>query len=50
MNDSTWMVNIVPRFAKDEAVTDIPWTNMPLRPRIKKDPLGAALIIGYARG
>ena len=47
MNDCIWMANNVPRFAKDEKATDIPWTNMPLRPRIKKDPLGTALIIGY---
>jgi beta-apo-4'-carotenal oxygenase len=48
MNDCIWMANNVPRFAKDEAATDIPWTNVPLRPRIKKEPLGAVLIIGYA--
>jgi beta-apo-4'-carotenal oxygenase len=48
MNDCIWMANNVPRFAKDEAVRDIPWTNVPLRPRTKKDPLGTVLIIGYA--
>ncbi|CAE7179597.1 hypothetical protein PTNB73_03569 [Pyrenophora teres f. teres] len=46
MNDCIWMANNVHRFAKDEKATDIPWTNMPLRPHIKKDPLGTALIIG----
>ncbi|KAF1836545.1 aldehyde dehydrogenase [Decorospora gaudefroyi] len=46
MNDCIWMANNLPRFAKDEAATDIPWTNKPLRPRIRKDPLGAVLIIG----
>ncbi|CAN9146943.1 unnamed protein product [Alternaria alternata] len=46
MNDCIWMANNVPRFAKDEKATDIPWTNMPLSPRIKKDPLGTVLIIG----
>ncbi|RMZ67578.1 fatty aldehyde dehydrogenase [Pyrenophora seminiperda CCB06] len=46
MNDCIWMADNVRRFAKDEKATDIGWTNMPLRPRIKKDPLGTALIIG----
>ena len=46
MNDCVWMANNIDRFAKDEKATDIPWTNMPLSPRIKKDPLGTVLIIG----
>ena len=48
MNDCIWMADRVRQFAKDEPAPDIPWTNKPLRPRIKKDPLGTALIIGYA--
>ncbi|EMD70199.1 hypothetical protein COCSADRAFT_32828 [Bipolaris sorokiniana ND90Pr] len=46
MNDCIWMADRVRQFAKDEPAPDIPWTNKPLRPRIKKDPLGTALIIG----
>jgi beta-apo-4'-carotenal oxygenase len=48
MNDCIWMADNLPRFVKDEKVSDIGWTDMPLRPRIRKDPLGTALIIGYA--
>ncbi|KAF2133735.1 aldehyde dehydrogenase [Dothidotthia symphoricarpi CBS 119687] len=46
MNDCVWMANNLPRFAKDETPTDIPLTNKLMGPRIRKDPLGTALIIG----
>ena len=48
MNDCVWMANNLPRFAKDEKPADIPFTNKFMGPRIRKDPLGAVLIIGYA--
>lgn len=46
MNDCVWMANNLPRFAKDETPADIPFTNKFVGPRIRKDPLGTALIIG----
>jgi beta-apo-4'-carotenal oxygenase len=49
MNDCVWMANNLPRFAKDEKPSDIPFTNKFVGPRIRKDPLGTALIIGYVR-
>lgn len=45
-NDCIWMANNLPRFAKDEKAEDISLTNKFLAPRIRKDPLGAALVIG----
>ncbi|KZM24096.1 aldehyde dehydrogenase [NAD(P)+] [Ascochyta rabiei] len=46
MNDCVWMANNVERFAKDEKPADIAFTNKFVGPRIRKDPLGTALIIG----
>jgi len=46
MNDCVWMANKLPEFAKDETPSDIAFTNKFVGPRIKKDPLGTALIIG----
>lgn len=46
MNDCVWMANNLTRFAKDEKATDIPFTNKLMGPRIRKEPLGTALIIG----
>ena len=46
MNDCVWMANNVERFAKDEKPGDIAFTNKFMGPRIRKDPLGAVLIIG----
>ncbi|OAL45713.1 aldehyde dehydrogenase [Pyrenochaeta sp. DS3sAY3a] len=46
MNDAVWMAQNLPRFAKDEKPEDIPFTNKFMGPRIRKDPLGTALIIG----
>ena len=46
MNDCVWMANNVERFAKDEKPSDIAFTNKFMGPRIRKDPLGTALIIG----
>ncbi|KAJ4373076.1 Hexadecenal dehydrogenase [Neocucurbitaria cava] len=46
MNDCVFMANNLKRFAKDEKPQDIPMTNMLMGPRIRKDPLGTALIIG----
>ncbi|KAF2794016.1 aldehyde dehydrogenase [Melanomma pulvis-pyrius CBS 109.77] len=46
MNDIVFMSNNLARFAKDEAPEDIAFTNKLFGPRIVKDPLGTALIIG----
>lgn len=46
MNDCIWMANNLTRFAKDETPPDIAFTQKFVGPRIRKDPLGAALIIG----
>ncbi|KAF2998274.1 hypothetical protein E8E13_006805 [Curvularia kusanoi] len=46
MNDAVWMANNLDRFAKDEKPADIAFTNRFVGPRIRKDPLGAVLIIG----
>ena len=45
-NDCIFMADNLPRFAKDETPADIPFTNRFVSPRIRKDPLGTALIIG----
>lgn len=46
LNDVLFMSKNLERFMRDEKPEDIELTNMPLRPRIRKDPLGAVLIIG----
>ncbi len=47
-NDVVFVCNKLKGWAKDEKAPDIPLTNMALSPRIRKDPLGCVLIIGYA--
>jgi beta-apo-4'-carotenal oxygenase len=46
MNDCIFMANKLPQFAQDETPADISFTNRFVSPRIRKDPLGTALIIG----
>lgn len=46
VNDILFMSKNLERFMQDEKAEDISLTNMPLRPKIRKDPLGAVLIIG----
>lgn len=48
LNDIIFMQKNLARFAKDEKPEDISLQNKLFGPRIRKDPLGAALIIGYA--
>ena len=48
-NDIIFMQNNLEKWVKDEAAPDIPLMNKLASPRIRKDPLGAVLIIGYAR-
>ncbi|KAL5422853.1 hypothetical protein PMIN04_004368 [Paraphaeosphaeria minitans] len=46
MNDIVFMQNNLPRWAKEEKAEDINLTNKLMGPRIRKDPLGAVLVIG----
>lgn len=46
-NDAIFVCNSLESWAKDEKAPDIAWTNVALRPKIRKDPLGCCLIIGY---
>ena len=46
MNDCIFMQNNLAKWAADEAAPDIPLTNKFLGPKIRKDPMGAVLIIG----
>jgi beta-apo-4'-carotenal oxygenase len=47
MNDIIFMSNNLARFAKDESPPDVALTNKLFSPKIRKDPLGTVLIIGY---
>ncbi|TKA30767.1 hypothetical protein B0A50_02487 [Salinomyces thailandicus] len=46
LNDILFMCKNLERFAKDEKAEDMDLTNSFMRPTIRKDPLGAVLIIG----
>ncbi|KAF1950616.1 aldehyde dehydrogenase [Byssothecium circinans] len=46
MNDCVFMQKNLARFAADESAPDIALTNKFFGPKIRKDPLGAVLIIG----
>ncbi|KAJ4299479.1 Hexadecenal dehydrogenase [Kalmusia sp. IMI 367209] len=46
MNDIVFMQKNLYRWAKDEKAEDIPLANKLMGPRIRKDPLGAVLVIG----
>lgn len=46
-NDVIFVCNNLKSWAKDEKVPDVALTNKPLSPRVRKDPLGCCLIIGY---
>ncbi len=46
LNDIVFMSKNVERFMKDESAEDIDLTNKFLSPKIRKDPLGAVLVIG----
>ena len=47
MNDIVFMSKNLARFAKDEKAEDIAFTNKFFGPKIRKDPLGTVLVIGY---
>ncbi|KAI7304029.1 hypothetical protein KC315_g15358, partial [Hortaea werneckii] len=46
LNDILFMCKNLERFAKDEKAEDTNFMNSFMRPTIRKDPLGAVLIIG----
>lgn len=45
-NDIILVNNSLKAWAKDETAPDIPLSNKLVNPKIRKDPLGAVLIIG----
>ncbi|TEA14027.1 Beta-apo-4'-carotenal oxygenase [Colletotrichum sidae] len=45
-NDCLYMIKNLEKFAKDESCEDVPLTYAALKPRIRKEPLGMALVIG----
>ena len=47
MNDIVFVSKNLAKWAKDEAAPDINLMNKLLSPRIRKEPLGCVLIIGY---
>ena len=47
MNDIVFMSNNLVKFAQDESPPDMAFTNKLFGPKIRKDPLGTVLIIGY---
>ena len=48
MNDSIFVCNNLDKWSQDEKAPDIPLANALLSPKIRKDPMGLVLIIGYA--
>jgi beta-apo-4'-carotenal oxygenase len=47
MNDIIFIQNNLKKWVEDEKAPDIPLLNTALNPRIRKDPIGTVLIIGY---
>ncbi|WYZ41878.1 hypothetical protein EsH8_V_000773 [Colletotrichum jinshuiense] len=45
-NDCLYMINNLEKFAADEKCEDVPLTYLPMKPRIRKEPLGLILVIG----
>lgn len=47
LNDIIFVQKNLKKWAKEESAADVPLMNVALFPKIRKDPLGAVLIIGY---
>lgn len=47
MNDIVFVTQNLEKWMKDESAPDIALMNKLLFPKIRKDPLGAVLVIGY---
>ena len=48
-NDCIFVSTNLEKWAKDESAPDIALTHALLRPKIRKDPMGLVLIIGYVQ-
>lgn len=46
-NDIIFMTNNLEKWVQDESAKDIDFANKFMRPKIRKDPLGVVLVIGY---
>jgi len=46
LNDIIFVCDNLKKWAEDEAAADIPLVHKAMRPRIRKDPVGAVLIVG----
>jgi len=46
-NDIIFICNNLEKWMKDESAPDISLTNKFLGPKIRKDPLGVVLVIGF---
>ena len=49
LSDAIFCSQKLDKWAKDEKAPDIALANSILRPKIRKDPLGLVLIIGFVR-
>ena len=49
-NDALFVCKNLEKWAKDESAPDIPLMNRLVSPKIRKDPLGCVLIVGYVGG
>jgi beta-apo-4'-carotenal oxygenase len=47
MNDIIFIQNNLKKWIRDEKAPDIALLNTALNPRIRKDPIGVVLVIGY---
>ena len=47
MNDIIFVCDNLGKWMRDESAPDIEFTNKLMSPKIRKDPLGAVLVIGY---
>jgi len=47
MNDIIFICDNLEKWMRDENAPDINFSNKMMSPKIRKDPLGAVLIIGY---
>lgn len=46
-NDIVFISKNLEKWAKDEAAPDIPFVMKALGPKIRKEPIGTVLVIGY---
>lgn len=46
LNDIIFVCNNLEKWAKDESAEDIPLQYAPMKPKIRKDPLGVVLVLG----